>query len=162
MKTAATAVMATSTSRSWVFPQSNHREIWSDFKAVGVGRGCRENFRRRIPAPVSYESGRRKGNFGLAAVGGCKWEEVKTTDQPPETGIKNDPYKVSEEEKRFIEEFRDAYPYIFSHRGRTFVVVISAEIVASPRLHGLLKVSLFFFLSLSKTWIFLFLSIYGG
>ncbi|XP_038881461.1 probable amino-acid acetyltransferase NAGS2, chloroplastic isoform X2 [Benincasa hispida] len=135
--------MATPTSRTWVFPKSYHRESWSDFKSVGVRRGCRENFRRRrtIEGPMNHESGRRKLNLGLAAGRVCKREEAKTTDLGPEIETKNDAYhnKVSEEDRRFIEEFRDAYPYIFSHIGRTFVVVISAEIVASPRLHALLK-----------------------
>ncbi|KAG6594970.1 hypothetical protein SDJN03_11523, partial [Cucurbita argyrosperma subsp. sororia] len=129
--------MATSTSRTWVFSK---RELWCDFKAVGVGRGYRENFRRMIPAPFG---GRRKLELGLAAaaaaVRGCKREEFKTTDQPPEIGIHKDPYKVSEEDERFMEEFRDAYPCIFSYTGQTFVVVICSQIVASPRLHGLLK-----------------------
>lgn len=133
--------MATLTSSSWQW----------NLVGVGVGGsfnnyGCRENFRRRIGAPLGHDSGRiKKGYLGLAAVKGCKWEEVKTTDQAQKIGANgnnNDAHKVSEEDSRFIEEFRDAYPYVFSHRGRTFVVVISAEIVASPRLHALLKVSL--------------------
>lgn len=143
------AAMATPASRTWVFPKSNRRGAWSDFKAVGVGRGCRENLRRRrtIECPMSHDSGRRKLNLGFAAGRVCNGEEVKTTDQGPEIETKNDAYynKVSEEDRRFIEEFREAYPYIFSHIGRTFVVVISAEIVASPRLHALLKVSLSLF-----------------
>lgn len=82
--------------------------------------------------------------MGLSAGKVCNREEVKTTAEGPEIETKNDAYytKVTEEDRRFIEEFREAYPYIFSHIGRTFVVVISAEIVASPRLHALLKVSL--------------------
>nr|AFA37979.1 N-acetylglutamate synthase [Cucurbita maxima x Cucurbita moschata] len=122
--------MATPTTRTWVFPNSNHWKIWSDFKAVGVERGCRENYlRRTVQDPTCHENGRRKWNWGLAAVRGGKRGEAK-----------NDAYdKVPEEDRRFIEEFRDAYPYIFSHIGRTFVVVISAEIVASPRLHALLE-----------------------
>ena len=138
--------MATSTSRTWVFSK---RELWCDFKAVGVGRGYRENFQRMIPAPFG---GRRKLDLGLAAAEaiGCKWEEFKTSDQPPGIEINKDPYKVCEEDERFIEEFRDAYPCIFSYTGRTFVVVISSQIVASPRLHCLLKVPLSLSLSLKS------------
>uniref|UniRef100_A0A0A0KFZ3 Uncharacterized protein n=1 Tax=Cucumis sativus TaxID=3659 RepID=A0A0A0KFZ3_CUCSA len=139
--------MATPTTRTWVFPKSSYREITCfDFESVGVGRGYRKNLRRwtTIKGPMCCESGKRKLNMGLSAGKVCNREEVKTTAEGPEIETKNDAYytKVTEEDRRFIEEFREAYPYIFSHIGRTFVVVISAEIVASPRLHALLKVSL--------------------
>lgn len=52
-------------------------------------------------------------------------------------------YVVSEEDSRFVEVFREAQPYIFMHSGSTFVVVLSAEVVASPCLGAILKVGLF-------------------
>lgn len=45
-----------------------------------------------------------------------------------------------EEDKRFVEVLREAHPYIFAHVGRTFAVVLSAEIIASPCLDTILKV----------------------
>ncbi|KAM6564149.1 hypothetical protein CsatB_024147 [Cannabis sativa] len=46
--------------------------------------------------------------------------------------------------KRFVEALREAQPYIFAHMGRTFVLVLSAEVVASPCLDSILKVILSF------------------
>lgn len=44
------------------------------------------------------------------------------------------------ENKKFVGWFRQAWPYVRGHRGSTFVVVISGEIVASPFLDSVLQV----------------------
>ncbi|XP_042972550.1 probable amino-acid acetyltransferase NAGS2, chloroplastic isoform X3 [Carya illinoinensis] len=41
-------------------------------------------------------------------------------------------YEISEKDKRFVECLREAQPYIHMHRGSTFVVVISGELLDSP------------------------------
>ena len=51
--------------------------------------------------------------------------------------------------KSFVEALREAQPYIFAFTGRTFVVVLSAEVVAGPCLDSILKVLLKLSLSLS-------------
>ena len=52
------------------------------------------------------------------------------------------PAAEAEEGGRFVGWFREAWPYIRGHRGSTFVVVISGEVVAGPHLDGILQVSL--------------------
>ncbi|GMY11920.1 putative amino-acid acetyltransferase nags2, chloroplastic [Fagus crenata] len=51
-------------------------------------------------------------------------------------------YVISEEEKTFVTALREAQPYVHLHRGSTFVVLISTEIVSNPCLDAMLKVPL--------------------
>jgi len=48
----------------------------------------------------------------------------------------------AEEGGRFVRWFREAWPYIRGHRGSTFVVVVSWEVVAGPHLDVILQVAL--------------------
>lgn len=57
-------------------------------------------------------------------------------------------YDVAEEDRRFVAALREAQSYVYLHRGSTFVLLLSAEIVASSYLDAILKVSQF--LSFSK------------
>jgi hypothetical protein len=50
-------------------------------------------------------------------------------------------YGVTEEDKDFVKVLRESNPYFLVHRDRVFVVLISAEIIATPNyFHAILEV----------------------
>ncbi|CAJ1929252.1 unnamed protein product [Sphenostylis stenocarpa] len=50
-------------------------------------------------------------------------------------------FGVTEEDEEFVKVLRESQPYVYVHRARVFVLLISAEIVGSPYLDPILKVS---------------------
>ncbi|OEL17282.1 putative amino-acid acetyltransferase NAGS2, chloroplastic [Dichanthelium oligosanthes] len=80
-------------------------------------------------ARVPCVAGRRRR---LAAGVRCGGARVPAGRGPPEEA-------VEEEGGRFVGWFREAWPYIRGHRGSTFVVVISGEVVAGPHIDGILQ-----------------------
>ncbi|GLT75386.1 hypothetical protein SLA2020_471170 [Shorea laevis] len=98
---------------------------WDQGKSSSFSYGYRAN--------ISGVNGLRN-NGKRWRVSGCGWDdggEVRID------GCEN--YDVSDDDRKFVEVLREAHPYIQLHRGSTFVVVLSGEIVASPRLGSLLK-----------------------
>lgn len=71
-------------------------------------------------------------------------------------------YAVSEEDNRFVSALREVQPYIFLNRGRTFVVMIAGEIVASLYFDAILQVNMsllithFVFFFFGKNYTFCF------
>ncbi|KAK1586517.1 hypothetical protein Q3G72_003374 [Acer saccharum] len=67
-------------------------------------------------------------NRGLSVIGGCGCG-----------GVGGGFYEISEEDVRFVDAFREAQTYVHLYRGSTFVVILSAEIVAGPSFDAILK-----------------------
>ncbi|KAK0603886.1 hypothetical protein LWI29_009781 [Acer saccharum] len=68
-------------------------------------------------------------NRGLSVIGGCGCG-----------GVGGGFYEISEEDVRFVDAFREAQTYVHLYRGSTFVVILSAEIVAGPSFDAILKI----------------------
>ncbi|KAK3224510.1 hypothetical protein Dsin_011535 [Dipteronia sinensis] len=66
-------------------------------------------------------------NRGLSVIRGCGF------------GGGGGFYEISEEDVRFVDAFREAQTYVHLYRGSTFVVILSAEIVAGPSFDAILK-----------------------
>lgn len=64
-----------------------------------------------------------------------------TTTTDSTTGVDND------DGEEFVRMMREAQPYFLAHRDRTFVVLLSAEIIDSPYLSSILKVCFLLFSS---------------
>ncbi|KAJ4714711.1 Amino acid acetyltransferase(N-acetylglutamate synthase)-like protein [Melia azedarach] len=115
--------MATSKSAEpWIFHQ-NHGETWTS--CYGKPSLCNYSYQKR--KNTFGRSLRVKGKEGPAVKGGCG------------VGGGGRFYDISEEDVGFVELLREAQPYITMHRRSTFVVVLSADIVANPCFNNILK-----------------------
>ena len=113
-------IMASSTSRLWTYLQ-NHGETTSE-----TWLPCT----RRVRSQSKTGTTKRK----YLVVRGCNWESE----------ARNGGYrgcKISKQNEEYVTWVRGAHPYLHAHRGSTFVVVISGEVIQSPGFHSILKVS---------------------
>ncbi|CAL8164664.1 unnamed protein product [Prunus armeniaca] len=123
--------MATLRSRPWNYLQNymyGPNQTWSSCpcKPKFFNYGLIKAKNRRVGAvglaPLWHER-RRRRRLMVVAKGYDGWE-----------GHDFQRCVFSDEDEKFVEALREVQPYIFLHRGTTFVVVIAGEIVASPYL----------------------------
>lgn len=97
---------------------------------------CKLASRPRVEKPNYSGFAVKENKF---KVRGCGCEESSNEDD----------YGETEEDKYFVKVLRESKPYLSIHRGRVFVVLISARIVADPDLfNAILKVPTSLFLSM--------------
>lgn len=75
-------------------------------------------------------------------VNGGFGEKINVIGETESAGIEA---SNSVKDELFVRFFRESWPYFLAHRGSTFVVLISAEIMDSSHLDPILMVSLPFF-----------------
>ncbi|XP_066390109.1 probable amino-acid acetyltransferase NAGS2, chloroplastic isoform X1 [Miscanthus floridulus] len=88
-----------------------------------------------VPGSVRPCSGRLAASFPCAG----RRRRLATVVRCAGGGLPAGAAAEAEEGGRFVGWFREAWPYIRGHRGSTFVVVISGEVVAGPHLDGILQ-----------------------
>lgn len=108
------------------------------------------NLRRRLisAAVKNFRAPRELGCFRLQFAG--KLTYSAGSHRKKESPVKcNCNFNYWEEEsvggvkdELFVQFFREAWPYFLAHRGSTFVILISAELVDSPHLDHILMVLL--------------------
>ncbi|XWS33481.1 hypothetical protein CRYUN_Cryun22dG0087000 [Craigia yunnanensis] len=128
---------AVKVSPAWIF-QQNHGEIicssWGSNKKSGFCSFTsvqRSMFNHGLRGMVRKEMRR-------SVVKGCQWNS-NTNGEVKINGSCGKFYDIEEEDLRFVEVFREAQSCVYLHRGNTFVLLLSGEIVASPYLDAILK-----------------------
>ncbi|KAM3709128.1 hypothetical protein ACB094_02G149600 [Castanea mollissima] len=133
--------MATSKSRPWTCLQRLQDQTWPFChcrpRFFSFGLGFRIN--KRVPSACVQLKMRKRE---LKLFRNCVVKGYGLEGQVVENGDKiggDEGYHISEEDMGFVKALREAQPYVHLHRGSTFVVLISTEIVSSPSLDAMVK-----------------------
>lgn len=105
--------------------------------------------RKSIPIPWSSLRPKVGGielvKYSHFEIKNGRGKKITVLGETEASEIEDDGNAVKDE--LFVRFFREAWPYFRAHRGSTFVVVISAEIVGSPHLDPILMACLTLILS---------------
>ncbi|XVF61367.1 hypothetical protein PTKIN_Ptkin08bG0123800 [Pterospermum kingtungense] len=125
-------------SHAWINLQQNQGEIMcSSCQSFTKSSFCSTFVRFERSRFNHGLRGKARKKMRRSMVKGCEWNSNNDTEVKINGGRKF--YDISEEDLRFVQVLREAQSYVCLHRGNTFVLLLSAEIVASPYLDAILK-----------------------
>ncbi|CAB4284085.1 unnamed protein product [Prunus armeniaca] len=110
-----------------------HRRLAAITTKLPSPRHCSLIIAERSSRLAMVNNGRAKGRMGISLkCSNAYGPVIEESDSDSEN------YNCMEDEQ-FVRWFREAWPYLWAHRGGTFVVIISGEMVSSPHLGPILK-----------------------
>lgn len=110
-----------------------HRRLAAITTKLPSPRHCSLTIAERSSRLAMVNNGRAEGRMGISLkCSNAYGPVIEESDSDCEK------YNCMEDEQ-FVRWFREAWPYLWAHRGGTFVVIISGEMVSSPHLGPILK-----------------------
>ncbi|XP_034218351.1 probable amino-acid acetyltransferase NAGS2, chloroplastic isoform X2 [Prunus dulcis] len=110
-----------------------HRRLAAITTKLPSPRHCSLTIAERSSRLAMVNNGRAEGRMGISLkCSNAYGPVIEESDSDCEK------YNCMEDEQ-FVRWFREAWPYLWAHRGGTFVVILSGEMVSSPHLGPILK-----------------------